>query len=70
MFLVKFREALPVLTSKRFSLCKIGRLHCCATWAVKEEEDTMRLERADRAMIRWFCRVLFRDRLVLRALMI
>ena len=67
----KFRELLPVLTSKRFSLCKKGRLygacvqsvslHGCETWAVKEE-DTMRLERADRAMIRWICGVLFRDR--------
>ena len=67
----KFRELLPVLTSKRFSLCKRGGLygacvrsvilHGCETWAVKEE-DTMRLERADRAMIRWICGVSFRDR--------
>ena len=67
----KFRELLPVLTSKRFSLCKKGSLfgacvrtvilHGCETWAVKEE-DTMRLERTDRAMIRWICGVSFRDR--------
>ena len=67
----KFRELLPVLTSKRFSLCKRGGLygacvrsvilHGCETWAVKEE-DTMRLERADRAMIRRICGVSFRDR--------
>ena len=60
-----------MLTSKRFSLCKRGGLygacvrsvilHGCETWAVKEE-DTMRLERADRAMIRWICGVSFRDR--------
>ena len=60
-----------MLTFKRFSLCKKGRLfgacvrtvilHGCETWAVKEE-DTMRLERADRAMIRWICGVSFRDR--------
>ena len=30
-------------------------------WAVKKE-DTDRLERADRAMIRWICGVPFRDR--------
>ena len=36
-------------------------LHGCETWAVKEE-DTMHLERADRAMIRWICGVSFRDR--------
>ena len=60
-----------MLTSKRFSLCRKGRLfgacvrtvilHGCETWAVKEE-DMMRLERADRAMIRWICGVSFRDR--------
>ena len=67
----KFKELLPVLTSKRFSLCKKGRLygacvrsvilHGSETWVVKEE-DTMCLERADRAMIRWICGVSFRDR--------
>ena len=60
-----------MLTFKRFSLCKRGRLyracvrsvilHGCETWAVKED-DIMRLERADRAMIRWICGVSFRDR--------
>ena len=59
----KFTELLPVLTSKKFSLCKRGRLygacvqsvilHGCETWAVKE--DTMHLERADRAMMRCIC---------------
>jgi len=68
----KFRELLPVLTSKRFSLCRKGRLfgacvrtvilHGCETWAVKEE-DMMRLERADRAMIRWICGISFKDRI-------
>ena len=62
----KFRELLPVLTSKRFSLRRRGNLyaacvrsvflHGSETWAVKEE-DTARLERADRAMIRWICGV-------------
>ena len=66
----KFRELLPVLTSKRFSLRRRGNLyaacvrsvilHGSETWAVKKE-DTDRLERADRAMIRWICGVPFRD---------
>ena len=66
----KFRELLPVLTSKRFSLRRRGNLyaacvqsvilHGSETWAVKKE-DTDRLERADRAMIRWICGVTLRD---------
>ena len=62
----KFRELLQVLTSKRFSLRRRGNLyaacvrsvilHGSETLAVKQE-DTDRLERADRAMIRWICGV-------------
>ena len=66
----KFRALLPVLTSRRFSLRKKGRayracvrsvlLYACETWAVKEE-DTQRIERTDRAMIRWICGVSPKD---------
>ena len=66
----KFRELLPVLTSRRFSLRKKGRayracvrsvlLYGCETWAVKEE-DTQRIERSDRAMIRWICGASLKD---------
>lgn len=31
-----------------------------------KEEDTMRLEMADRAMIRWICGISFRDGILLR----
>ncbi len=66
----KFRALLPVLTSRRFSLRKKGRayracvrsvlLYACETWAVKEE-DTQRIVRTDRAMIRWICGVSPKD---------
>jgi len=66
----KFRALLPVLTSRRFSLRKKGRayracvrsvlLFACETWAVKED-DTQRIERTDRAMIRWICGVSLKD---------
>ena len=66
----KFRALLPVLTSRRFSLCQKGRayracvrsvlLYACETWAVREE-DTQRIERTDRAMIRWICGVSPKD---------
>ena len=67
----KFRELLPVLTSRRFSLRIRGQayracvrsvlLYGCETWAVKEE-DTQRIERNDRAMIRWICGVSLKDK--------
>ena len=67
----KFRDLLPVLTSKRFSQRRKGDfygacvrsvlLYGCETWAVKEE-DTVRLERTDHAMIRWICGVSLKDK--------
>ena len=67
----KFRDLLPVLTSKRFSQRRKGDfygacvrsvlLYGCETWAVKEE-DILRLERTDHAMIRWICGVSLKDK--------
>ena len=66
----KFRELLPVLTSRRFSRRIRGQayrtcvrsvlLYGCETWAVKKE-DTHRIVRTDRAMIRWICGVSLKD---------
>ena len=62
----KFRELLPMLTSKGLSLKLIGKLYdSCVrsvmlyggeTWAIKED-DIRRLEITDLCMIRWMCNV-------------
>ena len=67
----KFRELLPVLTTRGFSLRSKGRmyqacvrsimLYASETWALREE-DLVRLERNDMRMIRWMCGVSLRDR--------
>ena len=67
----KFRELLPVLTTRGFSLRSKGRmyqacvrsvmLYASETWALREE-DLVRLERNDMRMIRWMCGVTLRDR--------
>ena len=67
----KFRELLPVLTTKGFSFHSKGRVYqACVrsvmlygseTWAAKEE-DLVRLERNDMRMIRWMCNVTLKDR--------
>ena len=67
----KFRELLPLLTTKGFSLRSKGAFYqACIrsvivyggeTWAVREE-DLSRLERNDMMMIRWMCNVSLKDR--------
>jgi len=67
----KFRDLLPVLTGRGFSLQAKGRMYqACVrsvmlygseTWAVKEC-DLQRLERNDMRMIRWICNVSLKDR--------
>ena len=67
----KFRELLPLLTSRTFSLKKKGALYeACVrsvmlygseTWPAKEE-DIARLHRTDMSMLRWMSHVSLRDR--------
>ena len=68
----KFRELLPVLTSKGFSLLSKGSfyqacirsviIYAGETWAVREE-DLSKLERNDMMMIRWMCNVTLKERI-------
>ena len=61
---MKFRELLPLLTMRGFSLKQKGRLYATCvrsvmlygseTWAVKVD-DTRRLERTEMRMVRWMC---------------
>ncbi|XP_057314216.1 uncharacterized protein LOC130655471 [Hydractinia symbiolongicarpus] len=67
----KFRELLPLLTSRVLSIEVKGKLYeACVrsvmlygseTWAVKQE-DLDRLERNDMRMVRWMCKASLRDR--------
>ncbi|XP_057294790.1 uncharacterized protein LOC130623337 [Hydractinia symbiolongicarpus] len=67
----KFRELLPLLTSRVLSIELKGRLYeSCVrsvmlygseTWAVKQE-NLDRLERNDMRMVRWMCNASLRDR--------
>ena len=67
----KFRELLPLLTSRVISLRTKGRvfdacvrsivLYSSETWAVKTD-DLNRLERNDMRMVRWMCNVSLKDR--------
>ncbi|XP_057312797.1 uncharacterized protein LOC130654265 [Hydractinia symbiolongicarpus] len=67
----KFRELLPLLTSRVLSIEVKGRLYeACVrsvmlygseTWAVKQE-DLDRLERNDMRMVRWMCNASLRDK--------
>jgi hypothetical protein len=67
----KFHELAPILTSRGASLKLKGKIYrCCVqsvlvygseTWPMKVE-DMQRLERAERAMVRWMCGVTLRDR--------
>ena len=67
----KFRELLPLLTSRVFSHKTKGRLYrACVrsvmlyaseTWPLKEE-DIQRISRTDMQMIRWMCNVSLHDR--------
>ncbi len=67
----KFRELLPLLTSRVFSHHMKGRifeacvrsvmLYGSETWAVKTD-DLTRMDRNDMRMIRWMCGVTLKDR--------
>ena len=67
----KFRELLPLLTTKAISLKVKGELYASCvhgvmlygseTWPVKVEES-QRLHRNEMSMIRWMCSVTMRDR--------
>ena len=67
----KFRELLPLLATKGFSLHTKGRLydgcvrsamlHGSETWAVNAE-DMRRLERSEASMLRWMCSVSVHER--------
>ena len=68
----KFKRLLPILTSKSLSLLTRGKvyntcvrsamLHGSETWAPRVS-DTSRLQRTDRAMIRWICGARLLDRI-------
>ena len=55
----KFRELLPLLTSRTISLARRGALY--DSWALRVE-DLARLKRNERAMLRWLCGVKADDR--------
>lgn len=67
----KFRELLPLLTSRSISLERRGELydscvrgalfHASETWALRAD-DVARLKRNERAMLRWLCGVKADDR--------
>ena len=68
----KFRELMPILTSRGASLKVKGKIYkACVqsvliygseTWPVRVE-DLRRLERTERMMIRWMCGVSLKDRI-------
>ena len=68
----KFRELLPILSSRTFSLKKKGSfyqacvrpvlLYGSETWPVKEE-DLVRLHRTEMSMLRWMSHATFKDRI-------
>ena len=67
----KFRQLLPILTSRSISLAKRGEfystcirstmLHGSESWAISRD-TLLRMQRNDRAMIRWICNVRLLDR--------
>ena len=67
----KFNELLPILTARSFPLTSRGKvynscvrsamLHASETWALTSS-DLHRLQRNDRAMIRWMCGVTTKDK--------
>ena len=68
----KFRELSPILTARGASLRIKGKIYkscvqsvlvyASETWATKVE-DIQRMERAERMMIRWMCKVTLKDRI-------
>jgi len=67
----KFRQLIPLLTSRDISLIRRGRLysscgrssmlHGCETWPVRKENQVA-LQRAEMRMVRWMCNVKVKDR--------
>ena len=67
----KFRQLVPLLTSRDISLIRRGRLysncvrssmlHGSETWPVRKENEVA-LQRAEMRMVRWMCNVKVRDR--------
>ena len=68
----KFRELAPILTSRGASLVVKGKVYkACVqrvmvygseTWAIKTD-DLLRLERAEKMMVRWMCGVTLKNRI-------
>ena len=75
----KFRELAPILTSRGASLVVKGKVYkACVqrvmvygseTWAIKTD-DLLRLERAEKMMVRWMCGVTLKNRISSRELVI
>ena len=73
----KFRELLPLLTNRYINIKPCGKifnvcvrsvlLYGSECWAMRKE-DKARLERKDRAMLRWICGVKISDRVSLDSL--
>jgi len=67
----KFKQLVPLLTSRDISLIRRGRLysscvrrsmlHGSDTWRVREENEVA-LQRAEMRMVRWMCNVKVKDR--------
>jgi len=67
----KFRQLVPLLTSRDISLIRRGRLytscvrssvlHRSETWPVRTENEVA-LQRAEMRMVRWMCNVKVRER--------
>ena len=67
----KFRQLVPLLTSRDISLIRSGRLyssyvrssmlHRCEKWPVRKENEVA-LQRAEMRMVRWMCNVKVKDR--------
>ena len=66
----KFREYLPILTGKGFSLKLKGKLYACLrsclmhgseTWPMKLEHE-LKMNRTEMSMIRWMCGVKLNER--------
>jgi len=67
----KFREYLPILTGKGFSLTLKGKvyatfvrsclMHGTETWPIKVENE-LKMNRTEMSMIRWMCRVRLNQR--------
>jgi len=56
----KFRQLVPLLTSKDVSLTMTGRLYGSETWPVRKE-NVVALQRAETRMVRLMCAVKLRS---------